>query len=67
MNSNSNQQVLVICAELENYEQIRAVAAKAGIDSVNCKKIGEAEAFWRKATSAWCFARTFWRMEIFAR
>jgi DNA-binding NtrC family response regulator len=42
MNTSSNQQLLVICAEAENYEQIRRVAAKAGVGCLHCRKTDEA-------------------------
>lgn len=48
MNTSGNQQALVICEEAENYEQIRTVAAKAGVKSIYCRKIDEARNFLAK-------------------
>jgi hypothetical protein len=42
MNINANQQILMI-SEGEDYEQIREVAARAGVGSVYCRKIDEAK------------------------
>jgi DNA-binding NtrC family response regulator len=48
MNTSNNQQLLVICAEPETYEQIRRVAAKAGVGCVYCRKSDEARSILAK-------------------
>ena len=57
MNTSSNQQLLVISAEAENYEQIRTVAAKAGVNSAYCWKIDDARSILAKGDIAVVFCQ----------
>ncbi len=67
MGTRNNQQLLVICAESENYEQIRRERRRPELAAYIAGELTKREVSWRKATSMWCFARTRCRTEIFAR
>lgn len=57
MNINANQQILMISTEAEDYEKIRIVAAKAGVGSVYCRKIGEARSILAKGDACVVFCQ----------
>jgi DNA-binding NtrC family response regulator len=57
MNINANQQILMISAEGQDYDQIRAVAARAGVGSVYCRKIDEARSILAKGDACVVFCQ----------
>ena len=57
MNINANQQILMISAEAEDCEQIREVAARAGVGSVYCRKIDEARSILAKGDACAVFCQ----------